>query len=264
VQLHSPTIPGIDPLNRFFGHLFVTDTFKIKVGGVPVSIDGAITVNLDANGDGQFLAGSGNANQLFHGDLQDLEAVYRDIDVGVNGIIDLDVPNAFKLDLQLGDVTTVFDGPGLGLWVSGTAGLKDPLANSPFKNFVITNHDVFQAAVSGDGTFFVTFSTQENLVGAKIGFTVTLQNSGFSTEITGSAGWSMNGTSVTATLTGYLSITIDPVTGKLRYFGAVHASGNVTTPLPSGNGSFNVGAEVEGNKIIFDLPVLGRQTIDLP
>ena len=70
VSLHAPTIPGIDPLDRFFGHVFVTDTFKIKVGGVPVSIDGAITVNLDANGDGQFLAGSGNASQLFHGDLQ--------------------------------------------------------------------------------------------------------------------------------------------------------------------------------------------------
>ncbi len=243
--------------------MFVTDTFKIKVGGVPVSIDGAVTVNLDANGDGMFLAGSGNASQLFHGDLQDLEAVYRDIDFGVNGIIDLDVPNVAKIDLQLGDVTTVFDGPGLGLWVSGTAGLKDPLANSAFKDFVITNHDMFQATVNtpGSGAFFVSFSTQENLVGARIGFIVTLQNSGFSTEITGSAGWSVNGVSAQATLTGDLSITVDPATGKLRYFGSVHASGKVTTGF--GSGSFDVGAEVAGNKLIFDLPLLGRQTIDL-
>ena len=131
--------------------MFVTDTFEIKIAGVPVSFDGAITVNLDANGDGQLLAGNGNADQLLHGDLQALPAVFADIDVGVNGIVDLAVPNLFKIDLQLADVTTVYDGPRVGLWVSGTSGLKDPLAGSALQGFVITNHDAFNAYLFGDG-----------------------------------------------------------------------------------------------------------------
>jgi hypothetical protein len=195
--------------------------------------------------------------------------VLSDIDVGANGVIALGgweaaLANIFKVDVQLGDVTTVFDGPRLGLWVSGTSGLKDPFANTPLKDFVITNHELFQAGLYGDGTIFVSFATQQNLLGAKIGFIVTLDNSGFRTEITGSAGWSSNGFSAQATVTGALSIAVDPDTLKLHYFGSIHASGKVTAPFPFGSASFDVGAEVEGNLLIFDLPGLGRQTITLP
>ena len=154
--LHAPTIPGADTVGQFFGHIFVTGTFEFKVYFVTVDVDGAITVNLDANHDGQLLAGSGNASQLFHGDFAALGPVFRDIDVGVNGIISLgswqaQLGKLFHFDVQLGDVSTVFNGPQGDLWVSGTAGGLNPLADTPFKNFVMTNNDVFEAAIFGDG-----------------------------------------------------------------------------------------------------------------
>lgn len=260
--LHMPTIPG-DSLSSFFGHLFVTDTFEIKIAGVPVSFDGALTVNLDANGDGQLLAGNGNANQLFQGDLQALPAVYEDIDVGLNGIIDLAVPNLFKIDLQLADVTTVYDGPRVGLWVSGTSGLKDPLAGSALQGFVITNHDVFNAYLFGDGRYSVSFSTRQDLLGTQLGFVVTLDNSGFRTEITGSVNWVVNnGLRASATVTGDLDISVDADTGTLHYAGSVRAFG--TVKALGGGVSFDVGAEVDGDLLVFDLGRFGRTTIRLP
>jgi hypothetical protein len=90
-----------------------------------------------------------------HGDLGALSQVFHDIDVGVNGVISLggwqaELGKLLKADVQLGDVSTVFNGPQGDLLVNGTAGGFNPLAGTPFKNFVITNNDVFQMALYGD------------------------------------------------------------------------------------------------------------------
>jgi hypothetical protein len=233
-----------------------------------VSVDGAITVNLDANGDGQLLAGVGNASQLLHGDLAALAPVFHDIDVGVNGIISLggwqgQLGQILKVDVKLGDVSTVFNGREGGLWVSGTAGGFNPLAGTPFKNFVMTNNDKFEAALFGDGRYQVTFSTQQNIGGTQLGFTVTLDNSGISTEITGGVNWVVNSVlSANATLTGFLAITVDFETGELHFLGGVHATGKVK--YPGGSVGFDIFASVEDCMLLFVLPHIGVWKFQLP
>lgn len=266
--LHAATISGADTLGKFFGHVFVTGTLEFKVYFVTVEVNGAVTVNLDANGDGQVLAGDGNASQLFHGDLAALPAVFHDIDVGVDGIINLggwegDLAKVLKVDVKLGDVSTVFNGQQGDLWVSGTAGGFNPLAGTPFKNFVMTNNDVFEAAFFGSGRYQIGFSTEQNIGGTELGFNVTLNNDGISTQISGGVKWVVNKfLSAQATLSGRLAVFVNFQTGDLHYVGQVEATGSVW--YPGGSAGFDVWAEVADCVLLFDLPHIGLFRFAVP
>jgi hypothetical protein len=63
-------------------------------------------------------------------------------------------------------------------------------------------------------------------------------------------------------VTGDLTLTIDADTGELHYLGSIDASGKVTGLSKSV--AFDVGAEIVGSLLIFDFPLLGRETIRLP
>jgi hypothetical protein len=180
----------------------------------------------------------------------------------------LGIPDKVPLpfDLKLGDASLVFNGPAGGFWLNANAGAENPLAATPFKDLIPSHQASLEVAIFGNGQFFVSFSGEDSITGvpgSHLILNITIDNSGITAELSGGVKWSASGGfSAEATVTGILAISIDANTGKLHYAGSVRASGKVKGF--GGSASFDVGAELEDNTLVFDLPIIGRQRITLP
>jgi hypothetical protein len=107
--------------NEFFGQVYAAGTLPLP--GLLMSVNGDVTVDLDADRDGQFLGGAGNASQLFHGDLGALDVVAHDINVGVNGGLNLSYKVAgHTVTSPLGQASALYRGPEQGVWFKGLQG----------------------------------------------------------------------------------------------------------------------------------------------
>ena len=139
-------------------------------------MNGDVTVDLDANNDGMFLGGAGNASQLYKGDLKALDAVARDINVGVNGGVNLGYAVAGRtITVPLGQASLYYSGPQQGVWFRGVQGT----AMNTWKGTVL---EKFQAgpgtAIEGyafrDGRFSVATTSNYRLFTANAALTLTV------------------------------------------------------------------------------------------
>jgi hypothetical protein len=62
---YRPNFTPATPLPALYGHVHARGNFPL--GTPPLAIDGAVPPDLDANRDGLWMAGQGNANQLIKG-----------------------------------------------------------------------------------------------------------------------------------------------------------------------------------------------------
>ncbi len=276
-----PTGPVATTLSRFFGHVYASGSFPLT--GLPLSVQGDVTVNLDANRDGNFLALRGNASQLFKGDLfkptnpvTAIDAVFKDIAVGVNGAVVLGYKFAgFNFTVPLGAASAVYNGPQQGLWLKAVKGDPgaNPFAGTPFALLVMSQTDSVEGWILRNGQFHMTVGTtytwgDPNSYGATLGYALTLTNAGVTADLRGHAHWeeSILGYDVwaDATLTASLHVSISA--GVLHYTGSAKATGEVhyyaPWPLPD-SASFTVDGKVQGSQLIFGIPHLDDVVINL-
>jgi hypothetical protein len=168
-------------LSTFFGHVYAKGSFPLA--GLPLELNGDVVVDLDANRDGTLLGLNGvNAGQLFRGELftaDKVEAVIRDINVGVNGGVDLGYQKAgFNFTVPLGKATVVYRGPQQGVWFKG--GTIDPWAGTPLETFQATSYTTVEGSVFRTGQFNVTATNTWKVFGNRADLSVTLANTGVS------------------------------------------------------------------------------------
>ena len=185
--------PAIGEHTEFYGQVFAAGSFPIA--GLPMTVDGDVTVNLDANHDGQYLGGAGNASQLFHGDLGAIDNVLKDINVGVNGSVNLGYSVAgVKVSVPVGQASAYYSGQDQAFFFEGKQGtaLNHQLPVSPWANTILKNFQVGQgAAIEGyvyrDGRFSVSTSTNYQFFFANAALTLTVTNQDISASGTLSA-----------------------------------------------------------------------------
>jgi len=183
----TPTIPGFGP---FFGNVYAQGGFQ--VGDLPFNVNGSITVNLDANGDGNWLGGQGTASQLFSGNAFSgvtLSKALGDVEIGVNGNVALGYQAAgFNLTVPVGAASFIYNGATQGAWVDGTT--LDPLAGTPLDVLQIGTYESVEGAVYRETSRFGVTTTQYDLkladtykvFGATAALDVDLSNSGITLD----------------------------------------------------------------------------------
>jgi hypothetical protein len=185
----SPTTPlpgGLNdppPPRDFYGHVFARAEFPLT--GLPLEVVGEVTVDLDANDDGQLIAGLGNASLLFRGDLfgRAADAVFADINVGVNGRVNLGYRfGQWDLTVPLGIATAVYSGPQQGIWFNGHTGPgENPWAGTSlsFLQYADSSQTTRLAGyVLRNGTYRVTGTNTYRLLGARAEVSLSLANTG--------------------------------------------------------------------------------------
>lgn len=162
----------------YYGHVYAAGEFPLA--GVPMSVHGDVTVDLDADGDGQFLGGAGNADQLFRGDLTAVEAVLRDVNVGVNGGVSLGYTVAGRsLTVPLGGASVFYSGPHQGVWFKGAQGTAvNPWAGTVLEDFQVGPGAAVEGYAYRDGRFSVSTTSSYKLFTLDAALTVTVTNDG--------------------------------------------------------------------------------------
>jgi hypothetical protein len=133
-------------LTQFFGQIFLNGSIQIPIDGIPLTVAGNVTANLDVNNTGQFLDGAANAGQLVSNTLADASTILHDVDIGVNGTVSISYPpssdtsstGGFKFSVPLGGASAVYNGPLGGVWFEAIGG-PNPLAGTPFSSLVFAN-----------------------------------------------------------------------------------------------------------------------------
>lgn len=163
-------------LGGYSGHVYAAGEFPLA--GVPMSVHGDVTVDLDADGDGQFLGGAGNASQLFRGDLTAVEAVLRDVNVGVNGGVSLGYTVAGRsLTVPLGEASVFYSGPRQGVWFKGAQGTAvNPWAGTALEDFQVGPGTAIEGYAYRDGRFSVSTTSSYKLFTLDAALTVTVTN----------------------------------------------------------------------------------------
>jgi hypothetical protein len=148
------------------------------LAGLPMYAYGDVTVDLDANRDGMFLGGSGNASQLFRGDLSAVEAVLRDVNVGVNGGLNLGYTVAgYSVTVPLGEASAFYSGPRQGVWFQGAQGTAvNPWAGTVLEDFQVGPGTAVEGYAYRDGRFSVSTTSSYKLFTLDAALTVTVTN----------------------------------------------------------------------------------------
>jgi hypothetical protein len=178
---YTPNFTPRGPVSGFFGQVYAHGTFPLA--GVPLSIQGDVTLNLDANGDGQWLGGKGNASQLFAGQLYNpaaIDAVLRDLDVGVNGEVDFAFSAAgFNVLVPLGMASAIYNGPQQGIWFKAVEGpTQDPFQGTVLDAFQATNTESVEGWALRNGNFSLTATDSYKVAGINAALTITLDPTG--------------------------------------------------------------------------------------
>jgi hypothetical protein len=256
------TTPLTQGLTQFFGQVFVHGSVPFVIAGVPLSVSGDVTLNLDVNNTGQFLDGQANAGQLYSGVLGDASTVVQDADIGVNGTLNVGYSyGGFKFSLPLGGGSAVYNGPLGGVWLRTVGGIN-PLAGTPFSSLSFGPSGSVEGAIFANGQFFVTLTSAYSIGPGTLAFTLILDNSGITAQAAGSLKVELDKNdyaqfNVTATLGASFA------SGKLNWSGSAGASGKVKTLV--GSVGFNLSVAVDNNELVFSLPQpIGKVTIHLP
>lgn len=173
----GPTPAGTIVPN-FFGNVYAHGDFPLA--GLPITISGDVTVDLDANRNGQWLDQTGTASQLFSGQLfagQNLETAIHDINVGLNGEADFGYKLAgYNLTVPLGQASAVFSGPKQAIFFKG--GTVDPFQGTPLATFQANTYTTFQGSIYRSGQFSVTGTNTFKVFGNTANVSLTLANTG--------------------------------------------------------------------------------------
>ena len=274
VETPSADVPA--ELASFFGHVYASVAGEIKIISpqfkLPLTVKGNLTVNLDADGDGQWLGGLGNAARLFAGDLSAQIDVLHDIQVGANASVNTNfnqLSHKLDVEMELGQASLVIDGPDEALWIKGRIGpAANPFRNSSLDALVMTQQSKAEIFVNASGEFFVSADAEIRLGGVELGVVLQVSNDGISARVTGRAEWSVKIDYGVGTVSGKaiaeieadLAIEIDD-DGDVHLSGSVSASGKLRY---QGNNLFSgsIDASVRSNGFRFRFP-RGVGNIDL-
>lgn len=165
---------GVKLTPAYYGHVYAAGSFPLA--GLPLSVNGDVTVNLDANGDGQFLGGAGNASQLFRGDLGALGNVVTDINVGVNGGVNLGYSVAgYQVSAPLGQASLFYSGSQEAVFFKGAQGTAlNPWAGTALEDFQSGPGAAVEGYVYRDGRFSVSTTADFRLFVADAALTLTV------------------------------------------------------------------------------------------
>ena len=202
---------------EFYGHVYAAGTYPIS--GLPLTVNGDITVDLDANHDGQYLGGAGNASQLFHGDLNALANVARDINLGVNGGLNLGYTVAgVNVSVPLGQASAFYSGPRGEFSFKGAQGTAiNPWQGTVLSKFQVGPGTTVEGIINRDGRFSVSTTSNYRFFTCNAAMTITvtdhditaagqLQTPIFTADVSGSIGFNGN---FTWTGMGHLGIGTD-------------------------------------------------------
>ncbi len=160
--------------NDNFGQIYATAAFPL--GGVPLTVSGGVTVNLDAKGDGKLLEGAGTASQLFQGDFKGVENVLTDIDVGVNGTVSLAYSIAgVSVTVPLGNASVVYDGPQQAVFFKGIQG-SAVWAGTALADFEVGPGAEVQGYIYSNGQFSVSTTGNFMVSAINAALTITVSN----------------------------------------------------------------------------------------
>ena len=195
--------PLVDHNTEFYGHVYAAGTYPIA--GVPATANGEVTVDLDANRDGLFLGGAGNASQLYHGDLGAIENVLKDINVGINGGVNLGYTVAgVNVSVPLGQASAFYSGPQGAIYFAAQQGTAiNPWHGTVLANFQSGPGTMVEGYVYRDGRFAVSTTSNYRLFFANAAMTLTVTDhditaSGklttpiFSADVSGTIGFNGN------------------------------------------------------------------------
>lgn len=289
LPFESVEMPSADApvsLTKFYGHVYASLAGKIKIFSdfwkvplsIPVGVEGNIAVNLDADGDGQWLGGLGNVAQFFAGNLAAQVAILQDVQLGVNTSINTDF-NALsqKLDVEmnLGKATLVINGPEETLWIKGRVGPgENPFGNSVLNDLTMKNNSAVEMFFERGGDYYISADAQISLAGAELSAALRISNEGIHAALEGSAIWSARidygaGTvsgKAKATIAAAIAIEIDDdndvyLSGSISAHGRLTANiGGHSTVLFSGG----IDASVRSSGLRFKFPRgVGNLNLDL-
>ena len=257
-----------------YGHVYASLDLQAP-GGLPVFWLGEATVNLDANDDGNWLGGTGNADQLFKGDLDALEGMIRDVHIGFEGSAIYKLTKPFPMTFKLGSGSAFYNGRRQGAWFRGAKGLGDnPWQGTLLSALEFGQNDFMEGTVFRNGNFFIRSTSSLTLpVSSSLLFDLTLRDTGIRAEVSGSVGWrvgvSIDGVEASCRprgdVTGSLEISSDG--SGLDFSGAVGIDGSVKCYVGGArvaSASFILGGEITDDKIEFKLPIVGKVAIQWP
>ncbi len=266
---------GPDVVPDLFGHVYVSGSVPFKIWYVPFEAHGDSVYNLDADRDGQILAGLFDGDDLFRGNFDDLpnsRDVLRDIQAGNNGLLLIKPENEdakIKYAVHAGEATWVFNGPAESFWFRGQRGTGGSLfEGTPLGFLNVRSTDVLEAMVHSDGHFVLRATAGIGVGAIDLEFVITISNEGISASVTGTTEFSAHidvpgGTvsgKATVEIGANISIDIDDE-GNPRLSGSITASAKLKhhgTNLFSGG----IGALVRNRGFRFHLPK-GVGNIDL-
>lgn len=266
----QPTAPGSIAVTTFYGHAFAT--WEAPLTAIPVTWHGAATVDLDADDDGEWLGGAGNAHQLFRGSLMASNTALRDISLGFNGraVYHHTEPGP-DFDFVLGRASAAYNGDKAGIWFKGRKGLENPWEGSVLSALEMNQEDVIEGTLFANGKFSLSTTSTMNLPGSsELHFTIAISDREFLAEVEGTiavaGGATIDGVGAecrsTTTARGALEIGYSSgleFSGSLRLHGRMrcYAAG-----VQLASASFDVGGEIDDEGITYDLPFIGKITVE--
>jgi hypothetical protein len=242
VTIDGQTIPEtylFNPNNNY-GQVYASGSFPLS--GVPITVSGGVTVNLDANDDGKLLEGAGTASQLFQGDFKGVENVLTDIDVGVNGSASIGYSvGPVSIHVPIASASLVYDGPQGGFFFIG----KEQAAEwqgTVLSDFYAGPGAQIEGYVYTNGTFSVATTASLQFSALTTALTITVSNEGISAT----------GTATTPIATADVSGTIYS-NGTFNWTGDTKVKIGGSDNYIDGSASFDFG--FNGTVTFFDLSV---------
>lgn len=268
---------GAAGLTDFFGHVFATWEVPIASEVLGLFWLGEATIDLDADGDGHWLGGAGNAHQLLRGELGAATDVLRDVNVGFNGsAIYRFNKGPISLTVRLGRGSAVYNGHTQAAWFRGMKGTGDnPWHGTVLSALEFGENDFMEGTVSfRTGHFYATSTSVYTLpVNSQLLFNLTLQDTGISAAVEGSIGWresvSINGAEASCRARGDArgSLEIGSDGSGLDFAGSLRVDGRVRCYVGDtrvASAGFDIGGEITDETVVFHLPIVGNVSIKLP
>jgi hypothetical protein len=265
----QPTAPGSISVTTFYGHAYAT--WEAPIANTPVTWLGRATVDLDADDDGVWLGGEGNANRLFGGHLASSTNVLRDLNLGFNGVaVYHHTTPGPDFDFVLGRVSAAYNGEQEGLWMKGRKGLENPWEGSALAALEMNQEDVLEGTIFSNGRFSLSTTSTMQLPGSsELHLTIFISEREFLAEIEGNirvaGGVTIDGVGAecrsNTTARGALEI---GYSSGLDWSGSIRLDGRMrcyAAGVQVASASFDVGGEIDNEGIVVDLPYLGATRV---
>ncbi len=268
---------GAAGLTDFYGHVFATWEVPIVSPLLGLFWLGEATVDLDADDDGEWLGGAGNAHQLLRGDLGEAADVLTDINVGFDGsALYRFSKGPVSFNVTLGRGSAVYNGHEQAAWFRGMKGTgQNPWQGTLLSALEFGQNDFLEGTVSfRTGRFYAHSTSVYTLPGnAELNFAVTLQDTGFRAEVTGEVEWRaterISGVDASCRARGDAegSFEIDLSGASADFLGTLGIDGNVRCYVGSrrvASAGFDISGAVSNDRVTFHLPIIGNVSIPFP